>query len=380
MPVTTAMRTFIVGFGRSGRGLHWPVLRGLRDQLGADGPWAPEPPLVWDLRDVREEAARCGLTAVASLDEGARLTDCERTVVHVCTPPAERLHLLERLAGLGFTQFLVEKPLAADTASLDAIDTLVRERGLAVRVISPWLTSELTRELGELIAGGRLGTLRSVRFRQFKARWGRTLHGHGHGTVFDVEPPHSVGVALRLAGDARLVGADWADMRCGTRAVSRMGRGRITLQHVTGVRTEIVSDLTMPTRERSVTLTGTGGEAVGHYPVSDADHYAQWTVRTAGQGRARRCVAYDDALAAYLLGAYRDFAAGRARPGDGRADDYRIGRRVVQLLQEAKSLAGAPPDASTDAPTDPDGYGYTDACPPPESGSSAVTGAAAHDA
>jgi predicted dehydrogenase len=332
------MRTFIVGFGRSGKGLHLPVLRGLRNGDPDTVPWSPEPPLVWDVRDIRQEAVQSGLVPVDSPEEAARITDPARTVVHVCTPPAERLHVLTRLVALGYTRMLVEKPLAADTGSLDAIDALVREHGVAMRVISPWLSSTLTGGLHELITGGTLGTLRSLRFRQLKPRWTRTLDGFGHPTVFDVELPHSVGVALWLAGDGQLVDAEWEDLRLGERNVPRMGRGRIVLQHDSGVQSEFFSDLTAPTRERSVAVRCAGGDVLGHYPVSEADHYAQWTVRQ-GIGPAERSVAWDDALTAFLRDAYRDFA--EERPAPSGADDYAIGVRVVELLQDAKLLAGA---------------------------------------
>ncbi|WP_069813238.1 Gfo/Idh/MocA family oxidoreductase [Streptomyces sp. TP-A0874] len=341
------MRTLIVGFGRSGAGLHLPVLRRLRAEAGAADHWSPEPPLVWDVRDVRQEAAAAGLAAAGSLEEAAATADPARTVVHVCTPPMERPHVLEQLADLGFTRLLVEKPLAADTASLEAVDALARKRGLILRVISPWLSSELTGALRRLAGGPRLGALRSLAFRQLKPRWTRSLNGPGHPTVFDVELPHSVGVALRLAGDAQPVRAAWEDLRLGGRTVPRMGRGHLELRHENGTTSEFFTDLTAPVRERSVVMRCATGEVTGHYPVSEADHHAQWTVRE-GAGAARRSVVHDEALATFLRDAYRDFAEGRTTARG--ADDYAIGRRVVEILQEAKSLAEASPTARVPDP------------------------------
>ncbi|MET9558424.1 hypothetical protein [Streptomyces sp. NPDC006645] len=348
------LNTFIVGGGRAGLGLHWPVLRKLRALPDETGRWSPDPPVVWDVQDIHEQALAEGLVPADSLAHAAKLADPARTVVHLCTPPVDRFATLQELADLGYTRIVVEKPMAVGVAGLEAIDMLARVRGLRLRVVSPWLASSLTHELAELVrygAVGELGDLRSLSFTQFKPRWTRTLRSNNHTTAFDVELPHSLGVALRLAGDARIVDAALTDMRIGDTVIPKMGSARLTLQHHNGVTTEIASDLTSPIRERRIGLRFDTGHVVGHYPISDVDHHASLTVHDgAGGGAASPRILFDDALTTYIDHAYRDYEAGADRAGGSGAgsgvgsggwDDYAIARRVVQLLQEAHLMAAA---------------------------------------
>ncbi|WP_405820756.1 Gfo/Idh/MocA family oxidoreductase [Streptomyces sp. NBC_00838] len=366
------LNTFIVGGGRAGLGLHWPVLRKLRARPDETGLWSPDPPVVWDVQDIREQALTEGLVPAESLAHAAKLADPATTVVHLCTPPADRFSTLQELADLGYTRIVVEKPMAVDLAGLEAIDMLARVRGLRLRVVSPWLASSLTRELAELTRYGTLGELRSMAFTQFKPRWTRTLRSNNHTTAFDVELPHSLGVALRIAGDARITDAALTDMRIGDTVIPDMGGARLTLQHHNGVTTEIASDLTSPIRERRVGLRFDTGDVVGHYPISDVDHHASLTVHDdTGGGAATPRILFDDALTSYVDHAYREYRAVDAKAGgvdgggpagpDGSSgpggadgledmDDYAIARRVVQLLQEARLLAAAQ-DARQDAAT-----------------------------
>src|SRR4029079_6631807 len=103
------------------------------------------------------------------------------------------------------------------------------------------------------------GALRSISSVQSKPRLTRSLASEGHPTAFDVEVPHVLGVALRLAGDADVVAAACTDMHVEGRTVPRMGSAHLVLRHAGGVRTEVLSDLTSPVRERRIALELTGG-------------------------------------------------------------------------------------------------------------------------
>ncbi|MFF2652063.1 Gfo/Idh/MocA family protein [Streptomyces sp. NPDC058045] len=340
------LNTFIVGGGRAGLGLHWQVLRRLRERPETAGLWAPERPVVWDVRDISARARAEGLRAARSLEHAAALADPADTVVHLCTPPFGRFEMLRALADLGYTRFVVEKPMTVGVAGLDAIDTLARVRGLRLRVVSPWLASALTQELTAQVRRGGLGALRSLSFTQSKPRWSRTLRSHDHGTALDVELPHSIGVALQLAGDARVLAASVTDMRVGDRVVPRMGTASLTLRHQGGMTSEFHSDLTSPIRERRIGLRFDAGEAVGHYPISEVDHHASLTLRRSEEAApAAPRLLFDDALTRYVEQVYRDFAADGTPVSDGTPvyDDYAIARRVVQLLQDARLLAAVPP-------------------------------------
>jgi hypothetical protein len=160
------------------------------------------------------------------------------------------------------------------------------------------------------------------------------LAGCGHLTAFDVELPHSVGVALAIAGKADVCHARLTDMRFGDVVFPRLGSAWLSLDHESGVSTEILSDLTSPTRERRITLKLEQATLVGYYSNSEADHTAQ--LITAVRGRKTRSVFNDDALTIFMLQTYEHFAV---LGPDG--DNFALNAEVARLLSEAKRICMA---------------------------------------
>ncbi|MHC0432825.1 Gfo/Idh/MocA family protein [Streptomyces sp. O3] len=325
-------RTLIVGFGRAGHGLHWSVLRRLRTMDRCAGLFSELPPVVYDSDPHSAQLADPGVLAVPSLEQARELLDPKDTIVHLCTPPTHRLGPLTELADLGFDRILVEKPLVATVDELPAIDALRRARDLKLMVVAHWLESALTRRLRTLVAGGELGELETVFIAQRKPRITRTLGTFGHPTAFDVELPHSVGVVLSLAGDAKTAGAELDDMRVKGNVVPDMGSAQLLLEHHSGVRTEIISDLASPIRERVIRLGFSRGWAVGHYPISESDDYAH--LDTSADGLVPHSVFRDDSLARFLVRAYEQFTSDAdLDPG------FQLNARVTTVLAEAKEHA-----------------------------------------
>ncbi|GAA1760385.1 hypothetical protein GCM10009834_17420 [Streptomonospora arabica] len=343
------LQTLVVGLGRAGRGLHLPALARARSLAGRRPVFAPRPVLCFDPLG-RPDPPPPGTQPVASLRAAADTADAADTVVHMCTPPGTRIRLLEELAGLGYRRILVEKPLAADERELEAVVALRRRFDLHLAVVAQWLTSALTHRLRAAVREGRLhglsphgdgapvpppelGGLRSVSVVQRKPRFVRSLTSRAHPTVFDVELPHSVGVALALAGGARVASASWSDMALGNVEVPRLGQAGLVLQHDSGAATEIFSDLTAPTRERRITLEFERGTLVGHYPCSEDDDTSQ--LRAATEDGSLHLVFHDDALADFVLGAYEHFAGLRRPPVE---DAFGLQVRAVRLLSAAKAM------------------------------------------
>ena len=323
------LRTLIVGLGHAGIDLHWAVLRRLRNSAVDRDLFAPGPAYGVDPAPDAAPPPGQDLARVGTLADAARLLDPAQTVVHLCTPPVARLELLRTLADLGFRRILVEKPLALDLPAAEAIAALRRDAGLDLTVVAHWLDSALTTRAVDFVRSGRLGELRSISFVQRKPRLRRTMLRAGHPTAFDAELPHSVGVALRLAGDARLIDAAWTDMLVGDVRVPRMGTARLVARHTGGVRTEIFSDLTSPIRERRITVELTGGRLIGHYPGSQDDDYAH--LRLVVDRQETRAIFRDDSLTTFLRRVYRQYAEG----ADGAAE-FGLNMRVATLLSEAK--------------------------------------------
>ncbi|MEV0599016.1 Gfo/Idh/MocA family oxidoreductase [Streptomyces sp. NPDC050315] len=323
------LRTLIVGLGRAGLGLHVPVL--LKARAQAPGAFADRPVVAVDTRAASTGRPRRDLVIADSLRQARELLDPAHTVVHVCTPPSVRAEVLRDVALLGFTKVVVEKPLATDGDALRRVLAVVRDHGLSLSVVAPWLHSTLTERLIALVEDGKLGTVRTVTVAQHKPRFRRSLANSGHSSAFDVEVPHSLGVLLQLLGDAEVREASCTDLTLGESTVPRMGGARLTLQHHGGARSEIVSDLTAPLRQRQITLDMTGGTVVGHYPVGQDDDFAQ--LETARAGRTVREIFEDDALTSFMVRAYRRWASG---PGE---DDLWLHVRTAELLDDAKRLA-----------------------------------------
>lgn len=323
------LRTLIVGLGRSGAGLHLPVLRGLRDAGSREVPLSDEPIVVLD--PAGPDPPPSGTLPVTTLDQAADLLDPARTVVHLCTPPAVRAGVLNMLGRRGFSRILVEKPLAVDGRSLAEIEDLIGRWDLELRVVAPWLASTLTDRLLEVVRDRAMGALRSLSILQAKPRFTRSRAGCGHPSAFDVEVPHAVGVALTLAGQGQISDAALADMQVDDVVVPGMGRAWLSIEHDSGVQTEILSDLTAPTRERRITLGFDRGRLTGHYASSADDHTAQLV--SVAAGRRKREIFPDDALTAFVAEAYGRFAQSPGGP-----THPTVNAEVVRILCGAKRL------------------------------------------
>ncbi|KUO17264.1 Gfo/Idh/MocA family protein [Streptomyces dysideae] len=319
-------RTLVVGLGRAGAGLHLPVLNRLRQRSPAGTLFADAPVVAVDPMP-RPAALLPGTVVLPTLERARAHLDPEETVAHVCTPPEGRAAVIEQLARLGFANLLVEKPLAVDVAQLTRIEELCRRHRLRLVVVAQWQVSSLTRRLEECMADGEFGELREIRVVQRKPRFSRSLATTGHPTAFDVEVPHALGVALRLAGPARLTDAAWSDLAAGGVVRPRLGTATLRLAHRRGPSTSITSDLTAPVRERRITCEFAHATVVGHYPVSGGDGYAQLAI--ASRDRTALEVFPDDALPSFLRDAYQRFA-------DGGPFGTHLAAEAVRLVDEAK--------------------------------------------
>jgi predicted dehydrogenase len=326
-----ALRTLIVGLGRSGAGLHLPALTRARASQPAGLPFDSRPFITFDTRIGMEPLL--GTVRTGSLAAAAAMTDPASTVVHLCTPPTVRAEVLTELARHGFRKILIEKPMASDERSLDQIEGLRRHHDLELAVVTQWLVSTLTARIKRVLREGQYGSLRSIRMVQRKPRFSRSQATDGHPTAFDVEMPHSVGVALDIAGDAQVRDAGWADMTFGDVIIPRLGEAWLELDHAAGVRTVIHSDLTAPDRERRITVELDGATLTGHYPSSGADDYSQLKISTGGHDV--REIFPDEALSTFMAMCYQRFAG--TVPGALDADLARSAE-VVRLISAAKRI------------------------------------------
>jgi predicted dehydrogenase len=322
------LRTLVVGLSREGACAHLPVLAALRDTTTE--PLFDDHPMV--VCDTRAGARPFGddISVVDGLERAARIAAPDRTVVHVCTPPGERLPLLTRLAELGFRRLVVDEPLTTDVSELDGIQALRERVGLDIVVAGHWQTASLSQRLGRIVGSSRFGALRSVTVAQHRPRFADPLTNEDLPTAFDVELPHSLAVVLDLAGPADLADAEWADLACVGRRVRRLGSARLILRHHDGVHSTLYSNLMSPVFERRITLRLDGAIVTGSYPLGEDDNHAQ--LRVVSDGVDQRAIFPDDTLRTLLLSAYRYFDGG---PAEG-FGDFEAQCAAVRLLASAK--------------------------------------------
>ncbi|OIK26045.1 Gfo/Idh/MocA family oxidoreductase [Streptomyces malaysiense] len=338
------LQPLVIGLGRSGSGLHLRTLARLAPRIAATGdPLVALPVIGCDPRAGAPGSAGTPgeLTAVGTLEGALALIDPATTVAHVCTPPRVRYDVIARLAGHGVRRLIVEKPLAASMDELDALVRLRERADLDVVVVSHWTGSRLAGRLRRLVRDETLGPLRRITVDQHKPRFLRSLTTDGHPSALDVEIPHSLALALDLAGPAELRAARCWDLRCEDRVLPRLGGAHVELAHRSGVTTLLRSDLGAAVRQRDVVCEFEDGTATAHFPLGEDDDHAQLVVQGADD-EAGHHVFRDDALTGFLEGAYRGFASGTAG-----AMNFALASATARLLCVARERCAvvARPDA-----------------------------------
>jgi predicted dehydrogenase len=306
----------IVGYGHAGRDLHHRALRALY----GDGYEV----LVVDPA-VRE--AIPGVLSFASLSAAADSVPVEETVFHVATPPDTHLACVEDLVALGARRIILEKPIALTSKESQQL-CLLTDRA-EILPVSVWPNSLVTERVQQIISSGEIGEPVALYMEQSKPRFGRTGASDSHRTAFEVELPHQVLLALFLAGPVEriLSSPTWA-MPLPDRSVPGMGGAVLRLEHVGGIVSTLLSDLTSPTRRRHLRVTGTRGEVQADFPVSRDDAFGQIRI----SGRQGRVVIEDAPLTQFIGAAYTYLTEGGSPPPAG----LTMHHHTIDLLEQAQ--------------------------------------------
>lgn len=285
----------------------------------------------------RKDAHSCGVEVFRDLDE-VKGFDPTNTVVHVCTPPGNRVSVLEKIAALGFKKALVEKPLVTSLHELEVIKRLHSVLSINLLVVNTWLWSTLTARLEGLIMSGQHGDLQQISVEQHKPRVLRTLSDAGHHTAFDVEMPHQVALALHLAGttDVRVVDSAVSDLCVGPRVVPNMGTASLRMMHANRSESTMFSDLTATARERRIILRLNGARVEGHYPVNASCSISRLAIYGTDDRLICAELLNDDPLTNCFLQTYRYFSGKNNRS----PSDLRFNSVVVEAISEAKNRCG----------------------------------------
>lgn len=98
------------------------------------------------------------------------ITDAEVAAIHVCTPPDQRLALVDAAARAG-KHLLVEKPLARTVAETDRIIALTEEAGIILGTMAQYRLNPLPLSVKTAVDSGKLGRLLLV---DAQTKWYRT--------------------------------------------------------------------------------------------------------------------------------------------------------------------------------------------------------------
>ncbi|NUS45913.1 MAG: hypothetical protein HOQ24_19745 [Mycobacteriaceae bacterium] len=328
-----------MGLGESdGMAAHVRALRRLRAEGGdrVAGMFGTEPPVgywVGEGAGAEPDAAGVDVEVVDSLVQATQLLYPGNTVVHLCTPPGDRT-VMHELVDRGFRLVLLDAPLAVDRDGLRRLVGLAERYRLRIGVVDPWLNGGICRRLLAAVSDGRLGAVRRISVRHSVPRLAQTFSAEQPGTALDVEPPHSIALALALAGMAEVAAATVEDTpTVDGRRVADMGGARLTLRHQAGATTDIFCDLAAPMAEQQVIVEFDKGSVQCNYPLGTEAGFAQmyWTTEN---GQTRRDIFADDPLRQGFLDAYRLFVT-ESWP----QPSLRLHARVVELLADAKALA-----------------------------------------
>lgn len=322
--------TVIVGYGHAARSFHVPAVR----DLASDGLASGRLRVVDPALDPADPALPAGVLAVPRLSDvdGARAA-----VVHVCTGPDSHAEVVFAAYRLGFRRFVVEKPMTVTLADARRLVALVDGGDAEILVVSNWSASTLTDEV-RLVLRARAATPPSrIVLTQVKPRLERTLTNGTHRSAFDIEMPHLVALAQRLAdGPVEVVDASHADLVLDGRRFPAMAAATITLRTASGVPIILRSDLTTPWRERSTRVEWADGtRLVGFHPCDSTDRYAQLFTWMAGGEYAGRRFLHDDTVRRLLRSAYAHFGGTGPKP----PNDVGFGAVTTAVIDAARAAS-----------------------------------------
>ncbi len=344
----------VVGLGRAGLGLHIPVLEKIR--RAAASPFGA----VVGLVDSVEAGTRRALHRLEydyGYDPGriscapslAELTGIDRdnTIVHICTPADDHASALRAATEAGFRRIIVEKPCAANTADVDAMQRIVDRTGASVAVINPYLYSRSVASCKNKIQ--ELGQQpHYLEFELSKPRTAPTLLGRSKPeSIMDVELPHQIATALHLIEPSRyrVLRAEVRHMHyrevdtepC--QVVRNMGLGIIVLEMDQCVAV-LVSYLDSLTRTRELKLRFPNTEHIEAFlPVTGDDHTSvviEYSGHSSDGSAEQTRVAKlpDDMLARCLFDMYSRFTTGSPQ-----LSDLAFNRKVIDVMDKAKTFA-----------------------------------------
>ncbi len=284
-------RLFICGFGRRAR--HHVAALAAAGGYEVAGVFDAAPAM-------RAQAQGAGLAAFSDLEAGLHRTRPDLALV--CTPPAVRLSLVEKLAGTaGIEGIVVEKPLATNPEEARAACRACDRHGVRLTVSHQLRFCEEFTALKAAVQAGGLGEIRLMRASCFGKLFDQGSHlvdqlcwlmGAARVMWVDATASDELAALAQLAplpadfqADTAHPGALW------THALLRFDNG-IEATLSCGLLAPVPRGELGPWLQKQVTVLGTQGAAEAHV----ASHFRAWTAGQPARSLATSTPAYEASL------------------------------------------------------------------------------------
>jgi predicted dehydrogenase len=264
--------------------------------------------------------------------------------VDVCTPPSSHTALIEQALQAGL-HVLCEKPLVTRLADVQAVAAAAAATGTGrvVHVVHNWLKAPICLKISELIDGGAVGRVRSIRWRTLRTQPAVAVTSEG-GANWRVDPA--------IAGGGILFDHGWHALYCVVRwggiprgIAATLEKRRFLewpLEDTATVALDLTSGtghihLTWAGEERANTIDIEGER--GHINVAGdrvvlktSSGEQQWTCPPAlSEGSHHRD---------WFVGVADDFKAAAATRGKGNLDEAVLCARLIDLAQRSSAAGG----------------------------------------
>ncbi|MEZ0298999.1 MAG: Gfo/Idh/MocA family protein, partial [Candidatus Methylacidiphilales bacterium] len=201
--MSSPIRVGIIGFGRSGHGIHAAAITQMPDRYTVAAIFDPLP-------DRRSHEAFPDARACTSMEELLQLPDIEMVVV--ASP--NKYHAGHAIAALNAGKHvLCEKPFGFTTTDVDAMIAASEANGKVLQAFQQRRYEDDFQKVKEICQSGMLGKLTFIRtsWLGFSRRWDwQTSRAFGGGQIYN-NGPHPLDHMLELFGDAEP--EVWCDAR-----------------------------------------------------------------------------------------------------------------------------------------------------------------------
>ena len=184
-------QTLIIGAGHAGQNLHLKTLKKLEINTLVG---FVDNNIIKSIPGINRKNIFKNLSSVDGFP-------ADSTVVHICTPPQSHKKIIEELLQMGYMNIIIEKPMSNNYKDAIDINTLIIDSNSqgTIFVVANWLYSKVIWHLRDKLSDTK-HAVSTVKMQQSKPRFEKTTSNTYKESIFDIEMPHLVVLAMYLFG------------------------------------------------------------------------------------------------------------------------------------------------------------------------------------